>query len=176
VGPPDVARARAREAGEVTAIRPTARPRRHRGRRELGTFAAAYLTYFGVRAITQGSVPRAVSDALDVMRLERRLGIAVEKPVQALVAGSRTLIDLADGLYIWGHWPLLIVGGALAVCVALAVVTRHERRRAATPHPSQATPRKGTSCPPRPHPARPVIGSRSRSPEAAPRAAVRSSR
>ena len=263
-------------------------------------FAAAYLTYFGVRAVTQGSVPRAVADALGVMRLERRLGIAVEQPVQALVAGSRTLVDLANGLYIWGHWPLLIVGGALlfrlapahyyrlrnvcllsgalglvvfalfpvapprlapsgledtialhatayrtalppalvneyaampsfhagwnlvlgielfrstrhlalrafavlmpatmafavvatanhyvldvlagalAVCLALAVVTRLERRGAAPPHASPATPpRKGVSCPPRPRPARPVIGSRSRSREAAHHAEARSSR
>ena len=85
--------------------------RRHSGRRELGVFALAYLTYFGVRAVTQGSLPRATRDALDVMRLERHLGIGVERSVQALIAGSRTLVDLANGLYIWGHWPVLILGG-----------------------------------------------------------------
>jgi hypothetical protein len=86
---------------------------RRRGRRELELFALAFLTYFGVRAITQGSVARATSDALDVIRLERTLGIDIEGSVQALISGSRTLMDLANGLYIWGHWPLLIAGGVL---------------------------------------------------------------
>ncbi len=91
----------------------TTRIRDHRGRRELALFAAAYLTYFGVRALTQGAVPRAVTNALHVMRLERLLGIDVEDSVQAVVTGSRTLVDAANGLYIWGHWPLLIFGGVL---------------------------------------------------------------
>lgn len=87
------------------------RARAHSGRRELALFAAAYLTYFGVRALTQGAVPRAVANAVGVMHLERILGIDVEDSVQAVVAGSRTLVDAANALYIWGHWPLLIAGG-----------------------------------------------------------------
>jgi hypothetical protein len=283
----------------VTGSRPTASGRRHRGRRELGLFALAYLIYFGVRAVAQGSVPRAMSDALDVMRLERLLGIDVERSVQAVITGSRTLVDVANGLYIWGHWPLLIIGGALlfrlapshyyrlrnvcllsgaaglvvfalfpvapprlaasglqdtiavhvtayrtvlptalvneyaampsfhagwnlvlgielfrsthhlalrafavampaamafavvatanhyvldvlagalAVCLALAAVTRLERRQAAPLKPSPHTRKKGTPCPPRPRPATRATGSRSRSPEAVRPAAARSSR
>jgi hypothetical protein len=89
------------------------RRRVHSGRRELALSALAFLTYFGVRAATQGAIPRAITNALDLMRLERVMGIDVEDSVQAVVSGSRTLVDLANGLYIWGHWPLLIVGGAL---------------------------------------------------------------
>jgi hypothetical protein len=89
------------------------RARQRSGRRELAIFAAAYLTYFAVRALTQGAVPRAVANAIDVMHLERVLHIDVEGSVQAVVAGSRTLVDAANGLYIWGHWPLLIAGGVL---------------------------------------------------------------
>ncbi len=98
----------------------TTRTQAHRGRRELALFLAAYLTYFGVRALTQGAVPRAVANALDVMRVERLLGIDVEDSVQAVVTGSRTLVDAANGLYIWGHWPLLIVGGVLLFHLAPA--------------------------------------------------------
>jgi PAP2 superfamily len=87
--------------------------RQRSGRRELILFAAAYLTYFGVRALTQGATSRAVRNALDVMHLERLLHIDVEGSVQAVVAGSRTLVQAANGLYIWGHWPLLIIGGVL---------------------------------------------------------------
>ena len=83
------------------------------GRRELAVFAAAYLAYFGVRAVTQGAPQRAVANAIGVMHLERILHIDVEGSVQTLVAGSRTLVDAANGLYIWGHWPLLIGGGVL---------------------------------------------------------------
>jgi hypothetical protein len=104
----------------MTGARRTAAGRRHRARHELSVFALAYLTYFGVRAITQGAAPRAISDALGVIRVERRLGINVEKSVQALIAGRRTFIDLANGLYIWGHWPLLIIGGVLLFRLAPA--------------------------------------------------------
>jgi hypothetical protein len=97
----------------VSGARSTTVLARRSGRRQLGLFTLAYLTYFGVRAATQGSVARATSDALDLMRLERAIGIDVEGSVQALISGSRTLVAAANGLYIWGHWPLLIVGGVL---------------------------------------------------------------
>jgi hypothetical protein len=91
----------------------TTSARARSGRRELALFACAYLTYFGVRALTQGAVPRAVSNAVGVMHLERVMGIDVEGSLQALVAHSGVLVDIANGLYIWGHWPLLIAGGVL---------------------------------------------------------------
>ncbi len=96
------------------------RARAHRGWRELALFAAAYLTYFGVRALTQGAPQRAVANAIDLMHLERILGIDVEGSVQALVDRSRTLVDAANALYIWGHWPLLIIGGVLLFRLAPA--------------------------------------------------------
>jgi hypothetical protein len=94
-------------------MRASTRPRPRSGRRELAIFAAAYLTYFGVRAATQGAAQRAVANALDLMHLERLLHLDVEGSVQAVVAGSHTLVDAANGLYIWGHWPLLIIGGVV---------------------------------------------------------------
>jgi hypothetical protein len=98
--------------------------RTHPGCFELAVFAAAYLTYFGVRAITQGDVGRAVRNALDLVHVERKLDLDWEGAVQGLVLGERTLIDVVNGMYIWGHWPLLIVGGVLLYHLA-----RREYRR-----------------------------------------------
>jgi hypothetical protein len=85
----------------------------HRGRHEIALLVFAYLTYFGVRGVTEGSVPRAVSNALGFMHLERLLGIDIERPVQALVDQSRALVDIANAVYIWGYLPALIVGGVV---------------------------------------------------------------
>lgn len=84
---------------------------RHAGRRELAVFAAAYLTYFGVRAITQGREPAALAHADAVIDAERAAGIAWEGAVQSVVKGSAVLTDAANFMYMFGHWPVLIVTG-----------------------------------------------------------------
>jgi threonine/homoserine/homoserine lactone efflux protein len=81
--------------------------------RELAIFAAAYLTYFGVRAITEGSPWRAFRNAMTVHRVEVDLGVDWEGAVQGAVLGSRVLVELTNAIYIYGHWPVLIVAGAL---------------------------------------------------------------
>jgi hypothetical protein len=86
---------------------------RHPGRRELAVFAAGYLTYFGVRAVTEGRVDVALSNAGALMRLEHNLGIAWESAVQSVVAGSQLLQHTANAVYIYGHWPVLIIAGVL---------------------------------------------------------------
>jgi hypothetical protein len=83
------------------------------GRRELLTFAAGYLTYFGVRAITDASPWRAFANATALFRVEVHLGIDWEGAVQGLVVQSRTLVDLANAVYIYGHWPVLVGAGVL---------------------------------------------------------------
>ena len=87
--------------------------RRHPGRRELAVFAIGYLTYFGVRAVTEGRVDRAFDNAAALLHLERYLGIAWERTIQGVVAGSEFLQDLAAAVYVYGHWPVLIVAGVL---------------------------------------------------------------
>ncbi len=81
--------------------------------RELGIFALAYLVYFGVRAITEGTAAAAMDHALDLIRLEQRLGIAWEQTVQDTFVSSGILLDCANAVYIYGHWPVIIVGGVL---------------------------------------------------------------
>jgi hypothetical protein len=91
-------------------------PRTHRhapGLRQLGIFGLAYLVYFGVRAITQGSARDAVAHALDLIRLERDLGVDWEEPVQRVTLHSQLLVDGANAVYMYGHWPVIVVAGVL---------------------------------------------------------------
>jgi hypothetical protein len=81
--------------------------------RELGIFAAAYVVYFGVRAITEGTAASAMHNAMDLIRLEQGLGIAWEGAIQEVVIGSRLLLDLTNGVYMYGHWPVIIITGVL---------------------------------------------------------------
>ena len=104
------ARARARRAAAIGLARVR---RSWRGRYELCLFAAAYLTYFGVRALTQGGVDQAVANARDLVRFERDVGIAVERSLQDAVLQDGWLRSAADAVYMYGHWPVLIIGGIL---------------------------------------------------------------
>lgn len=88
--------------------------------RELAIFALAYLVYFGVRAITEGTSAGATQNALDIIRFEQQLGIAWERAVQDLVVGSQVLRDAANAVYMYGHWPVIIIAGVL--------LFRHSRR------------------------------------------------
>jgi PAP2 superfamily len=98
----------------VTAHRPIARAlRRHEALREIGIFAVAYVVYFGVRAVTEGTATAAVQHAFDLIRLEQGLGIAWEQVLQNAVLGSQVLLDATNAVYIYGHWPVIIVGGIL---------------------------------------------------------------
>ena len=81
--------------------------------RELGIFVVAYLVYFGVRAVTEGTAATAMAHAMDLIRLEQRLGIAWERAIQEGIVGSRLLVDAANAVYIYGHWPVIILTGVL---------------------------------------------------------------
>ncbi|HET9738622.1 MAG TPA: phosphatase PAP2 family protein [Solirubrobacteraceae bacterium] len=81
--------------------------------RELGIFAVAYLVYFGVRAVTEGTAATAMNNAMDLIRFEQRLGIAWEGSMQEGIVGSRLLVDVANAVYIYGHWPVIILAGVL---------------------------------------------------------------
>jgi membrane-associated phospholipid phosphatase len=69
---------------------------------------SAALLYFGVRGLTEGSHEIAVRNARRLLRIEEATGLAVEGSLQALVLDSRVLVTLANWVYIWGHWPVII--------------------------------------------------------------------
>lgn len=97
-------------SSRTTDLPTSARPS---GVRELGVFALAYVVYFGVRAITEGSAPRAVHNALELIRFERAVGVLWEEPLQRAVVGSRVVVGAANAVYMYGHWPVIIAAGVL---------------------------------------------------------------
>ena len=80
---------------------------------ELALCVGGYLTYFGVRAITTGETDTAFDNAATVMRLERDAGIAIEQSVQDVVLDHHWIVDAANAVYIYGHWPAILLGGIL---------------------------------------------------------------
>ena len=76
--------------------------------RESSLIALAILTYFGVRNVTAGSPHVAFENARRVVRFESGAGLDWEHGVQKLTIRSDTLVDLANWIYIWGHWPVIL--------------------------------------------------------------------
>jgi hypothetical protein len=97
----------------VAQARTHRKSRRAEAARELALFALAYLTYFGVRAVTEGSVHRALANAAALFRLEADLGVAWESALQRAVLRHGLLVDVANAVYMFGHWPVILVAGVL---------------------------------------------------------------
>jgi len=91
----------------------TAPARRSDARRELLLFAVAYLAYFGVRALTHASPGRALANATALFHYESSFGVAWEPALQRAVLGHRLLVDAANDVYMYGHWPVIIVAGVV---------------------------------------------------------------
>lgn len=79
----------------------------------------AVLIYFGVRGVTEGSAATAIEHGRAVMAFEQRLGIAFEPSTQDQFASHGLLTTLANWIYIWGHWPVIVA----------TLVWLHERHR-----------------------------------------------
>jgi hypothetical protein len=93
-------------------IPPTARdgpPERFELLSQFVLVASAALLYFGVRGLTQGSRAAAVAHGLGVLRFERMLGIDVEATAQSWLLENRAFVTLANWVYIWGHWPVIVL-------------------------------------------------------------------
>lgn len=67
----------------------------------------AAFAYFRVRGLTEGNPMQADHNAGHVLDLERRLGIDFELGLQSLIGGSEWAVNLANWVYIWGHWPVV---------------------------------------------------------------------
>lgn len=77
--------------------------------RELLIVLSAYFAYFAVRGATEGDVSLAMEHARLVERFERALGLFVEPSLQTAILGQYFLVDLANWVYVWGHWPVILV-------------------------------------------------------------------
>lgn len=77
--------------------------------RQAGWVLLGVLVYFGIRGDTESDAGIAVAHARDILAFERALGIDVEGTIQAPLRTSDTLETFANWIYIWGHWPVIIV-------------------------------------------------------------------
>lgn len=86
--------------------------------REAAVVAFAMLVYFAVRNVTVGSQGVATANAEWLFRLEQRLHLDDESWLQGPVVAHDTLVTLANWVYIWGHWPV-ILGTAVVLYLLL---------------------------------------------------------
>lgn len=69
----------------------------------------AVLLYFGVRGLTQSSAVEAYDNARDLISFERSTGLDVEEALQHAIVDHDALVNLANWIYIYGHWPVVAV-------------------------------------------------------------------
>ena len=80
---------------------------------ELGLVAVAFLLYFIVRANVIDRPELALTNARDLINVERSLGIYVEPDWQRWALGSELLIRAFNFVYFWLDFPLIAVVGLL---------------------------------------------------------------
>lgn len=80
--------------------------------REVALGIFAYFAYFGVRGFTAGSEAQALANADAIVELERSLRIFHEPTLQAAILDERWIVNAANWMYVWGHWPLIILAAA----------------------------------------------------------------
>jgi hypothetical protein len=107
--------------GPVIATRPlldlrpwaSPRPTLTDVKQELALIAAALAAYVGIRAVTESRAHVAEANAHTLLDLQRRLGVAWEESVQALVLWHEWLVTAANWTYIYGHWPVIATAAAV---------------------------------------------------------------
>jgi PAP2 superfamily len=68
----------------------------------------AGLFYFFVRGLEKSDASVAEAHAERIVSIERSMGIFVEPQLQARIIDHPILIDLANWVYIWAHWPVIL--------------------------------------------------------------------
>ena len=92
-------------------MRPPARAMRSRLPFVLGQTGLVVLgifSYFRIRGIAHSSVPEANAHGHDIVAVERTLGIDIEAQVQSWVTPWPPMETVANWVYIWGHWPVIV--------------------------------------------------------------------
>ncbi len=81
----------------------------------------AALIYFGVRMITKGAEAAAFKNAYDLLSVESALGLDIEAWAQSAVLDYHWAVTFFNWVYIWLHWPVIIV--------SLLALYHYNRRR-----------------------------------------------
>jgi hypothetical protein len=76
---------------------------------EVGFVTAGIVAYFSARGLTEANPARAIAHSHDVVAFERWSHLYHEPFLQGLIIGHETVIDVLNWIYIWGHWPVIIV-------------------------------------------------------------------
>lgn len=79
---------------------------------EILLIALALPIYYLVRGVAHQEVPDAVARGVDIIRLEKNLGIFWEMELQSWIISYGWLVKLLNWFYLFGHLPVI---GALAV-------------------------------------------------------------
>ena len=77
--------------------------------RQFGFVALAILLYFGVRGHTQGDIATAFENGFEILAFEARLGLDIEQWAQSLIIDNASLVQAANAIYIYGHWPVITI-------------------------------------------------------------------
>ena len=75
---------------------------------QLALLVGAGCLYFLVRRLTEGAPQVAQENAQRLLDLERSMGLDVEMGAQAAIISSRWMVTMANWVYIWFHWPVII--------------------------------------------------------------------
>ena len=76
--------------------------------REVALVIGAILAYFTIRNVTAGAPGAAFANGEHIVDLEQWLGVRWEDTIQAAIVGRDGLVMLANWIYIWGHWPVIL--------------------------------------------------------------------
>lgn len=76
--------------------------------RQVALVGLAIVAYFGVRGLTEGEMHVADRNADQVLRFEQALGMDIERGLQSLLLDHHALVTMANWIYIWAHWPVVI--------------------------------------------------------------------
>jgi len=76
---------------------------------EVAMVTTAMVIYFFIRGGLPEPVPAAVARSTHIIHLEQAMGIFVERQWQEPVLKNDLLMRIANGIYVWGHFPVILV-------------------------------------------------------------------
>jgi hypothetical protein len=77
------------------------------------TVVAAYLIYSTIRVFVEGTEARAVDHAIQLVSIEKTLGLFHEEAVQRFVESQPWLAATMKGVYLWAYLPIIITAAII---------------------------------------------------------------